>query len=323
MKKFLKIFLTTFLILLLFLGTGVFAYLKFFNPLDDIIDNATNNDMTEEEINNDPNLTPLEKAMLKSKRINVLVVGLEHVRTDTIMVASFDRTNKLIDIISVPRDTYYEREGYTSPGSKKINAVYQSEDIEGLIDAVENVLGITIHKYVTVDYQAVVAGVNALGGVEIDVPFKMVYSDPYDNPPLYINIPAGLQLLDGQTALEFLRYRKGYLDGDIGRIKAQQNFVKQTVKKALSLKLPAFIKEVYPYVETNFSISELLALATEATGFSMDKLSTHVLPGVGKYIGKTSFYIRNDEEILNLVYEVYGLTGETEVENQDTNEDDI
>lgn len=312
MARFFKVFFLTFFISALLIIGGFYLYLRIFNPLDNLGYESNNPDFNDnnDDIENDPNATPLEKAIRNSKRINVLVVGLEHTRTDTIMVASYDRKNKVGDIISIPRDTLYEREGYTS-GGLKINAVYQSEDIDGLIDAVESLLSIPIHKYVTVDYEAVVAGVNALGGVEIDIPFPMKYSDPYDDPPLYINIPAGRQLLLGEDALKFLRYRKGYSEGDIGRIKAQQEFVKETVKKLLSFKLPTFIKEVYPYVGTNFSITELIALASDAVGFSMDNLNTHILPGVGKYIGDLSFVIPNYEETLQLVYKMYGLIDET------------
>ncbi len=320
MARFFKVFFSTLFISALLIIGGFYLYLRIFNPLDNLGYESNNPDFNDnnDDIENDPNATPLEKAIKSSKRINVLVVGLEHTRTDTIMVASYDRKNKVGDIISIPRDTLYEREGYTS-GGLKINAVYQSEDIDGLIDAVETLLSIPIHKYVTVDYEAVVEGVNALGGVEIDIPFPMRYSDPYDDPPLYINIPAGRQFLDGENALKFLRYRKGYSEGDIGRIKAQQEFVKETVKKLLSFKLPTFIKEVYPYVGTNFSITELIALASDAVGFSMDNLSTHILPGVGKYIGDLSFVIPNHEETLQLVYKMYGLIDETsEAETEKT-----
>ncbi len=321
MARFFKVFFSTLFISALLIIGGFYLYLRIFNPLDNLGYESNNPDFNDDndDIENNPNATPLEKAIKSSKRINVLVVGLEHTRTDTIMVASYDRKNKVGDIISIPRDTLYERAGYTS-GGLKINAVYQSEDIDGLIDAVETLLGIPIHKYVTVDYEAVVAGVNALGGVEIDIPFPMRYSDPYDSPPLYINIPAGRQLLDGENALKFLRYRKGYSEGDIGRIKAQQEFVKETVKKLLSFKLPTFIKEVYPYVGTNFSITELIALASDAVGFSMDNLSTHILPGVGKYINDLSFVIPNHEETLQLVYKMYGLIDETSRTETETTE---
>lgn len=325
MARFFKVFFLTLVISCLVVGVGVYSYIRIFNPLDKltgITDNFGN--LSSDDIENDPNATPLEKAIAKSKRINVLVVGLEHTRTDTIMVASYDRENKLADIISIPRDTYYEREGYTNLGSLKINAIYQSEDIDGLIDAVEKILNIPIHKYVTVDYEAVIKGIDALGGVEIDVPFHMVYSDPYSDPPLYINIPEGRQLLDGETSIKFLRYRYGYVEGDIGRIKAQQEFVKQTVKKLISFKLPSFIREVYPYVKTNFSLQELIALAGDAVGFSMNNMTTNIFPGVGKYISGVSFYIPNYEEGLNLVYNLYGLSVEEQTENgeDDTTNDE-
>lgn len=314
MARFFKVFFLTLFISCLIIFGGIFTYFKFFNPLDNITEYESKNpefNDNNDGLENDPNATPLDKAIKKSKRINVLVVGLEDTRTDTIMLASYDRKNKVGEIISIPRDTYYEREGYYS-GGLKINAVYQSEDIDGLIDAVENVVGIPIHKYVTVDYEAVIKGVNALGGVEVDVPFPMKYSDPYDNPPLYINIPEGRQLLMGEDALGFLRYRKGYSEGDIGRIKAQQQFVKEAVKKLLSFKLPTVIREVYPYIETNFSLSELIALAGDGVGFDMNNLNTYILPSIGKNINGLSFVIPNNEETLQLVYKMYGLIDETE-----------
>lgn len=75
-------------------------------------------------------------------------------------------------------------------------------------------------------------------GVEVDVPFHMEYTDIYDDPPLYIDIPQGRQLLDGEEALKFLRYRKGYDNQDLGRIEAQQQFIRSAAK---SLGLPAAV----------------------------------------------------------------------------------
>lgn len=320
MARFLKIFLVSFVVACIVMVIGVFAYFKLNDPLNNIInDNNSHHGRTDEDIDNDPNLTPFDKAVAKSKRINVLVMGLEHVRTDTIMLVSYDTESKKANIISIPRDTYYERKGYISAGAKKINAIYQSEGVDGLKKAVEDILKMPIHKYITVDYEAVIKGIDALGGVNYEVPFHMIYNDPYDTPPLHIDLPAGMQLLDGEKALKFLRFRKsysgrGYPNGDIGRIQAQQDFVKAVIKKALSFKLPNFIKEVYSYVNTDLSISELIALGGNAVGFSMNDLETCVLPGVGKYIGATSFYIANYEEAINLTYKIYGLVDDTELE---------
>ncbi len=317
MIQFLKVFLITFLASMLLIFGGIYSYIMIFNPLDDIVYGSADPDFGKDENNGDSttsdNKTPFEKALEEKNIINVLVVGFEASRTDTIMVASFDRDTKEADLISIPRDTYYEREGYYD-GFLRINAVYQSEDIDGLIDAVENILNIPIHRYVTVDYEAVVAGVDILGGVEVYVPMHMYYEDPYATPPLHIDIPEGYQLLDGENSLDFLRFRSGYPDADLGRIKAQQEFLKAALSKVLTLKLPSFIQEVYGYVETNFSISELIALASDAVGFTMDKLETRTLPGTDKTINGVSFFLQDEEETLILMYDMYGVTTSNKLE---------
>lgn len=327
MGRFFKVFFITFFISILLVMVGFYSYLRIFNPLDNINDISSGFGDEDDNSIDDPNATPFENAIKNSKRINVLIVGLEHVRTDTIMVASFDRKTKEANIFSVPRDTLYERPGYKA-GGLKINAVYQSEEIGGLIDAVQKVMGIPIHRYVTVDYEAVIKGIDVLGGVEMDIPFRMKYTDPYDNPPLRVDIPKGTGiLLDGKTSLGFLRFRKGdpgyegYPDGDIGRTKAQQRFVKEVVKKLISLKLPNFINEVYPYIKTNFSTSELIALASDSIGFSMENLSTETLPGnedqkIKRETG-LSFYALNKEEVVKLMYKMYGVIEEEEASSNE------
>ncbi len=251
--------------------------------------------------------TDFGRKIKDSNRINVLVVGTENSRTDTIIVASYDTKTKIADLISVPRDTYYPREGYDRPDSKKINAIYSGEGIEGLTEAVQDILGIPINKYVIFDYEAVVKTVDIMEGVEVNVPFHMVYNDPYDDPPLVIDIPEGKQLLDGEQSLKFLRYRKGYDNQDLGRIKAQQEFIKSAAKKVLSLKLPAVIEEAFSHVETNFSLGELLGLAGNSIGFSIENINSNLMPGVETPLEGLSFFIPNDNEIMNLVYTIYGL----------------
>lgn len=328
MGRFLKVFFITFFISILLVMVGFYSYLRIFNPLDDLNNIPGIIGEEDDDLIDDPNATPFDIAKKNSKRINVLIVGLEHVRTDTIMVASYDRKTKEANIFSIPRDTLYERPGYKNAGSLKINAVYQSEEIGGLIDAVQKLMNIPIHRYVTVDYEAVIKGIDVLGGIEMDIPFHMKYTDPYDKPPLRVDIPKGNGiLLDGKTSLGFLRFRKGdpgyegYPDGDIGRTKAQQRFVKEVVKKLISLKLPNFINEVYPYIKTNFSTSELIALASDSIGFSMDKLSTETLPGNEDQKLKRetglSFYALNKEEVVKLVYKMYGVLEEEEASSNE------
>ncbi len=270
------------------------------------------------------------RAAKNSKRFNVLLVGLENSRSDTIMVASYDMENKTADLISIPRDTYCPKNADDSPDLKKINAVYGQEGIEGLTATVQDLLGIPLEKYIIIDYEALVACVDLLGGVEVNVPFHMEYSDPYDDPPLYIDIPEGTQVLNGEQALKYVRFRKGYSNQDLGRIQAQQEFLKSALNKALGLKLPALIKEAYSYVETNVTVTDMMSLAGDVIGFSADKVSMQTLPGMETPLEGLSFYIPDEDNIKNMVKDMYapkvnqdntteGTTGDAAEETNQTN----
>lgn len=317
MKQFLKIFLFSLVVFSLVTSTGIYTYVKYFSP-EEIAEAEPGDEDNNEKGDKDKEFkTPLEKAMHESNRINVLVVGLEGTRSDTIMLASFDRKTKEASVISIPRDTYYYRDGYAKYSDvQKINAVYgmEEEGIKALIKAVEELTGLPIHNYATIEYDGVRAAVDAIGGVEVNVPFHMRYTDPYDKPPLDINIPAGKQIIKGDRAMEFLRFRKtnypgysGYANGDLGRVEVQQEFIKSAVKKALSLRLPSVISAVYPHVETNLTLTDVLGLGKDAIGFSIENLETMTLPGTDKMLAGVSFYLSDGEDITKLVYDLYDI----------------
>ena len=193
--------------------------------------------------------SPFFEAFNNSDRVNVLVMGINDNMTDTLMLASYDTENQKVDIISIPRDTYYERPG-KSGASLKINSIYSQEGVLGTAKAVSKTLeGIPINYYVVVDYKGVEKVVDAMGGVKVNVPFHMKYRDVYDKPPLIIDIPAGERTLSRKEAIKFLRFRKtnmrggqGYPQGDIGRIQTHQAFLKAAVDKAIGPKLPKVMK---------------------------------------------------------------------------------
>ena len=313
MKYFLKVFLISLVCFTIAITGGLYLYIEGFNGFG----NAEATDifkMITGDKEEDPNDTPLEKAINEKGRINILLLGLEHERTDTIMIASYDTKTKNADIISIPRDTYVERDGFVNSANNKINSVYTVKGIEGIEEMVKSITGITVDKYITIDYDGVRAAVDAVDGVEVDVPFDMRYSDPYSDPPLDINIPEGKQVIYGDTAMEFLRFRKtnykgysGYTEGDLGRIEAQQGFVKSAIKKALSFKLPKVISEVYPYTGTDFSIAEATSLAVSSIGMSSDTINFHVLPGGTQTKNGLSFYISDPDEVTSMIYEIYDI----------------
>ncbi|WP_313344482.1 LCP family protein [Sedimentibacter sp.] len=310
-KHFFKVFFASFIFVTVVLSVTALGYIVFVDK-DMVIGkiqiketNKTTDASNIYESSTFDYSTDVGKLAKDSKRFNVLIVGLENMRTDTIIVASYDTESKDADLISVPRDTYYPRNIDDEAEFKKINAVYSQEGIESLTASVQKLLGIPVDKYVIINYEAVIACVDKLGGVEVDVPFHMVYSDPYDKPPLYIDIPEGKQLLNGEQALKFLRYRKGYSNQDLGRIEAQQQFIKSAAKKALGFELPSLIKEAYSYIDTNLKVTDLISLTGSVIGFSTDNISMNTLPGKEAPLEGLSFYLPDDEGIAEMVSDMY------------------
>ena len=250
--------------------------------------------------------SPFFEAFTEANRVNVLMVGVNKGLTDTIMLVSWNMDENNVDVISVPRDTYYERSGYTSAAQKKINAAYGAGGIISTANAVSDVLfGIPINYYAIVDYDAVKTVVDGIGGVPMSIEKAMKYDDPTDTPPLHINIPAGDQVLDGEHAVQFLRYRKGYKDGDIGRVKAQQEFIKSAFKQAINHGLVDSAKLICKNVESDLTVGAASKFALKAVGLSSDSIETYTLPGVGQYIGDVSYFIQDEEQTKEMLMEIY------------------
>jgi LCP family protein required for cell wall assembly len=323
MKHFLKVF---FIALICFGLAAASMFVAFMvignnsssvNNVDAAEGSENTSDSNENNENNKIETDPLKKAIKESKRINVLLLGLEGPRTDTIIFASFDPKTKKVSMISIPRDTYFYRKGYETSDQKKINAVYGAAGVKGTMKAVENVLGgVPIHHYVRVTYNGVEKIVDSLGGVEVNVPFHMHYRDPDANPPLVIDVPAGRQILKGEKAVQFLRFRQsndktvGYKDGDLGRIRAQQQFLKSAIKKALSYRLPVVATTVYKYVKTDLGLTDLLLYVNDVIGIKLDDISMTTLPGKAKYIDGVSYFVHDPHQVRELMMELYGVEEE-------------
>lgn len=223
---------------------------------------------------------PFYENFKNSERVNVLLLGVNDGLTDVIMVGSYDLENQRVDIISVPRDTYYYRSQYTGAAWMKINSIYHSEGVVKTAEAVSDVLlGIPINYYVVVDYDAVRAIVDEMGGVPIDIPFTMKYDDPYDTPPLHIYFEEGPTVLSGDDAVKYLRYRKGYANGDIGRIGAHQEFVKAAFKQALDHGIVDVAKVAFDEIESDITLDMILKIAAKAVSLDSENVYTWMAPG--------------------------------------------
>ncbi|WP_246213220.1 LCP family protein [Aminipila butyrica] len=242
----------------------------------------------------------------KSQRVNILVLGDNDGLTDTIMLASYDMKNQRVDIISVPRDTYYMRKDYKGAANQKINAIYGSEGVIGTAKAVSNtLLGIPINYYAVIEFSDVEKIVDEVGGVPMDIPFTMKYDDPYDKPPLHIYIKKGQQTLDGETSVEFLRYRHGYPEGDIGRVKAQQTFIQSALKQAIGPNLPAVVKVGLREIDSDITLGMATKIATKAIGLDSQNVATYLAPGGSKTVNGASYWFVDTEQAGDLVEQIY------------------
>ncbi len=250
--------------------------------------------------------SPFYQEFRDSKRVNVLVMGVNDGLTDTIMLASYDMENQRVDVISVPRDTYYYREGYINAAAHKINAIYSADGAVGTAKAVSDVLlGIPINYYAVIGYDGVEKVVDSMGGVSMNIPFHMQYYDPYDTPPLKIDIPEGEQILNGKKAVEYLRFRKGYAEGDIGRVGAQQEFVKAAFKQALGKDLVKVIKTTLANVDSDLPLGMAIKLGTKGLGLESEDLNTWLTPGKAGTTNGASYWRTDSAQIEEMIRQIY------------------
>lgn len=247
-----------------------------------------------------------------SKRINILVLGVNPPLTDTIMLASFDPEVKRVDVISVPRDTYYYRAEYAGANGAyhKINAAYEGNPLNSAKAVSDVLLGIPINYYAVVEYSDIMAIVDEMGGVPMYIESPMQYSDPWDTTldpnGLVINIPAGQQVLDGENSIKFLRYRSGYAEGDIGRVKAQQAWLKNALAAAIDHGILKCANVAFEEIDSNITYKAMISLGTKALGMESENIYTYTIPNTLQQ--EPPWYVYPDttgiEEMLREIYSI-------------------
>ncbi|MBR2736937.1 MAG: LCP family protein [Firmicutes bacterium] len=240
------------------------------------------------------------------ERINMLAMGVNNDMTDTIMVMSWDMKTDTVDVISVPRDTYYHRTGYDGTTEKKINAIYRSQGVKESARAVSDVLfGMKINYYAIIDYDSVRTIVDGVGGVPIDVKRDMYYTDPYDTPPLVIDIKKGQQTLDGEHAVQYLRYRHGYANGDLGRVEAQQVFVRSLYDQCIKNGVLSSAKLITKNIKSDLTVGAGIKYAVSAMGLKEGAIDSWTLPGTARYVDEISYFIQDKDATREMIRKIY------------------
>lgn len=242
---------------------------------------------------------------------NFVVAGVdeEGYRTDLILFCQLDKKGGKLNILQIPRDTRVDNKR----SDKKINSAYFS-GIDVLQNEIYAVTGLRANHYAVITFEGFKDIIDALGGVEVDVPMRMEYNDPAQD--LVIDLKPGLQKLNGEEAEMFMRFRKnndggGYPTGDLGRMEAQKQLYAAVADKALSpasiLKAPRLLHAVNKNCETDFTRSETVGMMGSCLKLRKDDVRIFALPGSGKYVGGVSYFVTDKKTAQNMIEENFIL----------------
>ena len=254
------------------------------------------------------NLAPSDRLSLKK---NIVVLGVderaeEHDvgRSDTLFVVMFDTQTKNASLLSIPRDT---RVRIPKHGWDKINHAYAYGGRELTQKTVEELLGLHINNYVMIDFKGFKGLVDAIGGVDINVEKDMYYRDSWDG--FTIDIKKGMQHMDGETAIQYVRYRDE--EGDIGRIRRQQHFMMAVYDRISSadmlLHIPGLAQQLNAMIKTDLPINDMLNLGKALHSMVREKgLSMAMVPGTPEYIDDISYWQPDITDLRELMVKMQG-----------------
>lgn len=223
-----------------------------------------------------------------SRRVNVLIIGVDVTlnnqrqvvnvaRADTLMLISFDPQRNRISGFSIPRDT---RAALPGVGEQKINASFVHGGPALTVRTVQDLLGVPVHYYVKLGPNSFARIIDAIGGIEVDVERDMKYTDTWAG--LYIDLKKGRQVLSGEQAMHYVRFRRDEL-GDIGRVARQQKLLLVLFDKLKSpstvFSAPALLRAFVENTQTNLSMTELVTLGMFTSRMEGAELNFRTLPG--------------------------------------------
>ena len=259
--------------------------------------------------------------------IYVLCMGASQNMTDTIMVLKYNPRDEQAQLLSIPRDTFVGSSKENASTSDKINSKYVINP-QLTINAVNELTGLNIKYYITVDTKALRDLVDCIGGVWFDVPMDMDYDDCTQD--LEIHLKQGYQLLNGVQAEGVVRFRHNndgssfsteYGDNDLGRMRTQRTFIqeviKQTMKASNITKINQLIGIATEEVETNIPWDVLKKYIAALMYFDTANLESDMLPGTPQYLNELSFVVVNPTDAKAKVQELFFTTRETITNSED------
>ncbi len=242
----------------------------------------------------------------KKESVTFLLAGTNDNLTDTIIFAKYDTVNNKLYMMSIPRDTYTTNE---MCNGHKINAIYRGKNLDAFLGEIETLLDVKVDYYAIFDSTFVKEVVDAIGGVEIYVPQKMYYVG--GDPQIVIDLEKGLQVLDGKKAEQFLRFRSGYANADLGRVEAQRSFIEAFIQTVLEkeniTKIPKLVKTAINNTKTNATTREIMQYIDEVKQIDMDNIESLTMPNSPEYINGLSYVMADKEEARRIIKEDWNM----------------
>lgn len=281
-------------------------------------------DNTAKKENNDE---PKQDITRNQESRNILFIGKDDIalNTDVMMLINLNTKENKISVMQIPRDSFFTYNGtpvkFNSMFARILNSSKKTgdevQDKKNALDQFRQVLAdnlsINIDYYAMIDLNGLVGIVDAIGGVPMYVPYDMKYTDPGQN--LYIDIKEGQQTLTGAVARQYVRFRSGYVEADVGRQDAQKvflvAFLNQFRSKFTLSNLGSIVKELDQYLITSLDDDQMTALAMIGYGMDLENISIFSAPGTPlsprEYYNGSAYYILNREALYKIVNEHFNL----------------
>ena len=197
--------------------------------------------------------------------------------TDSIFLVTVRSDGAPVSILQIPRDTYAN---YTQKDYKKLNGAWSTLGERGIKTFFSRALGVSVDYFMVLNLKGFDRLVDAVGGVELDVPQDMVYSDPAQG--LEISLHAGFNHLDGKMAEQFVRYRAGYPNADLGRMDAQKLFMQAFAKKLGTLSVAQtrrLLMATLTTLQTDFPLPDAMRMLSAFGQSNGEQMRIATLPG--------------------------------------------
>ena len=274
-KKKLPIVLAIVFVLVLAGAGAAFAYIHNLNSKIQIEDEEVTESLTEVKENVEPYWTLILGSDARPEESE------SNSRSDVIMLVRVDQNNKQLTLVSIPRDTLVDIEGY---GTNKINAAYSYGGAQLAISTIEEFAGVKISHYAEIYFDGVETLVDSIGGITVDVPEYASYAD--------VTLDPGVQTLTGHEAMILARVRKTYSQGDFTRTYVQRLLVQAMVEKVLSqpvTSLPSIVESIAGCFTTDMSLNDLIALAQAMQGITSENMYSAMAPSTAGMVDGVSY----------------------------------